>query len=72
MAKIRIEKTWDSVDCETCGCSYADGARIYIDGLLVEELKPVASCFGGESYDDEAVFAAALKHLGHKLVLEAS
>lgn len=68
MTRILIEKISDSTDCETCGCSFADGARVHFDGRLVLELAPVADCFGGTSYDEDEIFAEVLRHMGHGLV----
>lgn len=65
MSAIKIEWLSDSYECETCGYSYADGARVYIDGIIALDLKPVAHCFGGNNYDDRDVFTRILQHLGH-------
>ncbi|MBZ9943472.1 hypothetical protein LB533_20510 [Mesorhizobium sp. BR1-1-13] len=62
---IKIERLSDTHDCETCGPSWAEGARIYIDGALVLELDPHAHCYDGDNYDDEAIFRRILEHLGH-------
>ena len=70
MTDIRIEWLSDCNDCDQAGCSggYADGARVYFDGGLALDLEPVASCFGGISYDQEQVFGMILAKLGHNLV----
>jgi hypothetical protein len=68
MTRILVEKITDSSDCDTCGCSFADGARVHFDGQLVLELLPVADCDGGKSYGDDEVYAEILRHLGHGLV----
>jgi hypothetical protein len=68
MAHIRVERTTDSHDCETCGCSFADGARIYVDGELKADLVPSAYCFDGTSYEDEDIDREILKLLGLNLV----
>ncbi len=69
MTDIRIEWMTDSSDCDQAGCSggYSEGARVYFDGELVLDLSPVATCFGGISYDTEEVFGCILAKLGHNL-----
>lgn len=67
MATIRIEWLTDSYDCETCGGSFAEGARVYIDGAIAIEMEPVAHCFGGANFAESDVFERILRHLGHAL-----
>lgn len=68
MATIRIEWLHDSYDnCETCGPSYAEGARVYVDGVVAIELEPVAHCYNGANFTETEVFASILEHLGHTL-----
>lgn len=66
--QIRIEWTYDSYDCETCGGSYADGANVYIDGQLALEFVPVAHCYDGDNFERDYVYAQIFKHLGHEVV----
>jgi hypothetical protein len=68
MAAIEIERITDSHDCDTCGCTFADGAIVRIDGAVALELEPCAYCFDGTSYDDEDIFGEILRHLGSPLV----
>lgn len=68
MAEVRIDWLMDSSDCETCGGGYAEGARVWVDGMLTLELLPVATCFGGESWDQTEVFREVLKVFGYTLV----
>lgn len=67
MTPIRIEYLEDSHDCETCGYSYAEGARVYFAGVLAFELTPVAHCFGGDNYSQDEVFRQILEKLGYSL-----
>ncbi|ANW00705.1 hypothetical protein [Bradyrhizobium icense] len=68
--KIEIEWLHDSYDnCETCGTSYAEGARVYVDGALAVDMSPVAHCLGGAHYSDSDVYSAILKHLGHEVLI---
>jgi len=62
--KINIEWTQDTSDCETCGMSWADGGKIYIDGKMVDEVEPVAYCFGGTSAGEDELLVLALAHIG--------
>lgn len=34
MTRILVEKISDSADCDTCGCSFADGARVHFNGVI--------------------------------------
>lgn len=71
MAKINIEWLWDNHECETCGLSYAEGAVVtikYPDHDEVIEMKPVAACFDGASFESDEVFKRILKELGHEVV----
>jgi len=63
--KISIEWLGDTHDCETCGPAWAEGARVYIDGLLVLDLQPSAHCYDGVSYQEGDVYRHILEHLGH-------
>lgn len=66
--KIEIEWLTDSYDlCETCGPSYAEGARVYIDGVLTIDMAPAAHCFGGDNDYQSDVYEAVLKWLGHEV-----
>jgi len=64
MTKISIEWTQDVYDCETCGMSWADGGKIYIDGKMVDEVEPVAYCSGGISASEDELLVLALAHMG--------
>lgn len=65
MPHIEIEWLTDDHDCDTCGTSYAEGARVKIDGVLALDMTPSAHCFGGAHHSDADVFTAILRHLGH-------
>ena len=60
----------DTYDCETCGPSYADGAKVEFDDGTTLELSPTAHCFGGDNYSETAIYTAILKHLGHTVVVD--
>jgi hypothetical protein len=66
VVNIKIEWLTDYYDnCETCGSSYAEGARVFVDGVMALDLAPSAHCFGGEHYPQEDVYERILQHLGH-------
>lgn len=65
--KIKIEWLTDSHDCETCGTSWADGANVWIDGVLTLQLTPFASCFNETHYGVDDVYRRIIERLGHTL-----
>lgn len=68
MPKIEIEWLDDGNDCDQCGGGYAAGARVTLDGELLLELIPRASCFGSEDdWDTDQVYARILQALGYEL-----
>lgn len=67
MSVIRIEWLTDSHSCETCGSSFAEGARVFVDGRMTLDLAPVAHCYGGDDYQENEVFARILQLLGHSV-----
>jgi hypothetical protein len=68
MPKIEIEWLSDSNDCDQCGGGYADGARVTLDGELLLELIPRASCFGStDDWSEAAVHDAILRALGYEV-----
>lgn len=56
MKDIHIAWLTDHHDCETCGSSYAEGARVTVDGVVAFELIPIAHCFGGHHWDEDEVY----------------
>ncbi len=64
---LKIEWLVDYHDCDTCGYSTAEGARVYVDGVLLFELVPVAHCYGGQSWSDSEVYKSILDRLGYKV-----
>lgn len=69
---INIEWLTDTYDCDTCGMSWAEGARVTHQGEVIIDMIPGAHCFGGNSYDPSTVFEAILKHLGYDVSYEVS
>lgn len=63
--KISIEWLSDCFsDCETCGSSWADGARVKFDGGVVFEFIPVAHCTGGDHMTESEVYLKVFELLG--------
>lgn len=67
MKQIKIEWLSDSYDCDTCGCSFATGATVSIEGLETFTLPAVAHCYAGESYDELQVYETILRKLGYEV-----
>jgi hypothetical protein len=65
ISKVRIERTSDWHDCVSCGSSHAGGANIYRDGILLSALRPVAHCYFGVHWDEDAIMAEVLRLLGY-------
>lgn len=68
--KIKIEWLSDDYDCDTCGFSCSEGARVTLDGVVLLELIPLAHCFGGDDWDEREIFAKTLDKLGYDLEME--
>lgn len=63
---IKIQWLSDEHDCETCGNSYAEGARVFIDNEVLE-FTPYASCFGGDSWYVEDIYKEIINYLGYEI-----
>lgn len=63
--EIKIEWLYDEHDCETCGSSYAEGAKVHINGELVIENIPYAHCYGGENWDRDDIYKRIFLELGY-------
>jgi len=71
---MHIEINWlsESSDCDQPGCSggYSEGVIVKVDGKTIIELIPVATCFGGESWDRDQVWAMVLDKLIGNVTVE--
>lgn len=67
MTDIHIKWMMDDHDCDSCGSSYAEGAIVSIDGMIMIglDLEPVAHCYDSTSYSREQVYRKILEYLGH-------
>lgn len=71
MKKLKIIWTSDTSGyCETCGVSYAEGFRAYLDGELFDEFEPHAACYDGDSIDQERSFVRILEKLGYEVEVD--
>lgn len=53
----KIEYLYDEHDCDTCGCSWAEGYKIYKDDVLVIDKSPSAYCYSSVDHpQSEAAF----------------
>lgn len=66
--KIRIERLVDDFECDDCGVSYSEGARVFFETVEAFELTPAASCYGGEHYEDKDIYKKILEILGHEVI----
>ena len=62
MRKLKIEWLHHATYCETCGSSYAQGFRAYLDGELIDEFVPHAACYDGDSIESDDVWIRLFKH----------
>lgn len=64
---IDIEWLEDSNNCDTCGLNWASGARVKLNGVVILDLQPHASCFGGDDWTVQDVFRELLAELGYSV-----
>lgn len=62
--KLEIEWLYDYYDCEDCGMSDALGAIVRLNGAVIAELVPQASCYSSTTYDESEVYATIFNILG--------
>ena len=70
MSSILIEVMSDWDYCEQCGGTSEDGGRITINGEVVFEHIPQASCLGNKSYYESDLLSMAIEKLGHSLEIK--
>jgi hypothetical protein len=70
--QLTISRLSDEHDCETCGSSWAEGAEVRLNGNLILNLVPCASCFGDTSYGDSEVLLAILEHIGYAVTYDSA
>lgn len=65
---IEIEWLVDNYDCDHAGCSggWAEGATVKLNGEVIIECIPQASCFGSEdNWSNEEIYAKIFDYLGY-------
>lgn len=68
MNKITIQWLTDEYDCEeTCGGSYAEGARVYLNNELLIQLIPKAHCYDPVSWTEKEVYEHIVEKLGYEV-----
>lgn len=65
--KIKIKWLYDDYDCDQCGGASAEGALVEFGDGRSLHLKPVAHCFGGQSWTESEVYEMILKELEYEL-----
>lgn len=70
--KIEIETMTDDHDCETCGCSWAEGGVVYVDGKEVLRREPRAYCYGTPSFSEHDLLVMTLKKIGVEVTVDGS
>lgn len=67
---VEIEWVYDEHDCEVCGPSYAEGAIVRVDNVVILEMMPSAHCYSSESYEPEEVYNALLNRFGFDVIIK--
>ena len=67
LGTIKITHLRDKYECETCGWSVADGAKVTLPNGKVLDLTPRAHCFDEVSFTREEIFRKVLRELGYAL-----
>lgn len=65
--QINIIWLSDTYDCDDCGTSWSDGAKVYLNGKKIIDFQPVAHCFGGSHWDRDSIYREILFQLGYKV-----
>jgi len=67
MSVITVEWLFDSFECDCCGVTYAEGAKVSKDGEPLLDLSPAAHCMGSDHYDAADVYRLTFVALGHTI-----
>lgn len=67
---VEIEWVYDDYDCETCGPSFAQGAIVRVDNMVVLELIPRASCWSSDTWEAEEVYNLLLERFGFDVTIK--
>lgn len=69
---VEIEWIYDEHDCDTCGPSFAEGAVVRVDNMVVLEMMPLAHCYSSTSYSQDEVYNALLNRFGFDVTIKDS
>lgn len=61
--KVHIKWLDDTHECETCGFSYAEGAKVFIDGKLIIDKVPISNCCNPLYWNEEEILREILHHI---------
>lgn len=70
MQRLEIEWLEDSTDCDQAGCDggYATGAVVRLNGNIILECIPKASCFGSENdWTAYEIYEKIINTLGYEV-----
>jgi hypothetical protein len=67
MKRLIIDWLYDTHECDTCGATYADGARVTLNDSVILELIPVAHCTGGKTWFNDDVYKLIFEALGYEI-----
>ena len=61
--KLKIEYSFDSHECETCGGMYSEGAVVEYDGKIILNTPANAGCFDCVNIEEGHILRALCDHL---------
>lgn len=62
--KLKIEWSYDDHECELCGTSWATGAKVTLDDVVILDAPAVAHCQGSVNVEEGHILYHLCKHLG--------
>ena len=68
--KIEIITDDDIHECEICGSSFAEGGKVYVDGVLVIDKPATAHCYGSSDNSPSDLMVLALDKLGQSIYVD--
>ena len=67
MKKLSIDWSYDEHECETCGCSYSEGAVVKLDDEIILDFPAHAHCFSMVNVGYEDILKSLCEHLNIKI-----
>lgn len=62
--QVKIEWSTDSHECDDCGTSFATGAIVRVDDVVILNVPAIAHCYTSTHLETEDVYKKILEHLG--------